>query len=254
MPEIDLAAGVDRREPNGPPARHQQEPGPDRPVEARQPQVGARPGGGEAVDPVSSRIGDATRAAGHRASGLPDSVSKVPWPFLVDVVSGTTGVVPRASLRLGPLGRGPLRRHFANLLARLRGPAVSGPDLLEHFSGDAAGRALLFQALDHLGLGREERLEQFAQFLRLRLLLTGRLQRLAVLLGLIPKGQELLAGRRRLLRLGSCPELPTRSSAWGHHPPDPGMPGMPPNCAAAGQTGNTASISTNGTARLSVMM
>jgi hypothetical protein len=29
---------------------------------------------------------------------------------------------------------------------------------------------------------------------------------------------------------------------------------MPPNCAAAGQTGNAASTSTNGTARLSVMM
>src|SRR3954447_25184276 len=82
-------------------------PGPDRAVETSQLQIRARPRGGEAVDPVSSRIGDATRAAGHRASGLPDSVSKVPWPFLVELVSGTTGVVPRASLRLGPLGRGP---------------------------------------------------------------------------------------------------------------------------------------------------
>jgi hypothetical protein len=32
------------------------------------------------------------------------------------------------------------------------------------------------------------------------------------------------------------------------------MPGMPPNCAAAGQTGKTASTSTNATARLNVMI
>jgi hypothetical protein len=32
------------------------------------------------------------------------------------------------------------------------------------------------------------------------------------------------------------------------------MPGMPPNCAAAGKTGKTASTSTNGTARLNVMI
>jgi hypothetical protein len=32
------------------------------------------------------------------------------------------------------------------------------------------------------------------------------------------------------------------------------MPGMPPNCAAAGKTGKTASTSTNATARLNVMI
>src|SRR5262245_24022079 len=107
MPKIDVGAGVDRGEANRPPARQQQEPGADRSVEARQPQIGPRPGGGEAVDPISGRVGDAARAVGHRTSGLPWSVSKVPGPRFVAVESGTNGVVPSASLKLGPACRGP---------------------------------------------------------------------------------------------------------------------------------------------------
>src|SRR5262249_25659248 len=91
---------------DGPPARHQQKPGADRPVEARQPQIRARPGGGDAVDPIAGRIGDPTRAAGHWPSGLPVSVSKVEDPFLVLEASGTRGVEPMASLRVGLATRG----------------------------------------------------------------------------------------------------------------------------------------------------
>src|SRR6478609_2513051 len=114
-------------------------------------------------------------------------------------------------------GPRPLGRHVANLLARLRGPAVSRPDLLKHFRGDAAGRALVFQTLEHLGFSPKEHLEQLAQLLGTCLFLTSRLQGLAVFLGLVPQGYELLAGGRRLLlllrRRGS---EPARRAARGH--------------------------------------
>jgi hypothetical protein len=93
---------------------------------------------------------------------------------------------------------------------------VSRPDLLEHFRGDATGRALIFQTLEHLGFGPKEHLEQLAQLLGARLFLTGRLQGLTVFLGLVPQRYELLAGGRRLLRRGS---EPARSPAWGHSRP-----------------------------------
>src|SRR5215475_83269 len=51
-----------------------------------------------------------------------------------------------------------------NQLARLRGPAMARPDLLKHISRDAAGRALPFQALEHLGFSPKEHLEPLAQF------------------------------------------------------------------------------------------
>src|SRR5271166_5868497 len=106
MLDIDLPAGVDGGQSNGPPTRYQQQPGADRPVETGEPKVGAQPSGGDAVDPITGRIGDAVRAVGHRASGLPIKVSKVPCPREADA-SGTVGVVPNASLRVGPLGCGP---------------------------------------------------------------------------------------------------------------------------------------------------
>jgi hypothetical protein len=52
---------------------------------------------------------------------------------------------------------------------------VSLLDLLEDFGGNAAGGAMLLQALEHLALGGEEGLEKLAHFLRGRLLLTSRL-------------------------------------------------------------------------------
>src|SRR5262249_10208888 len=104
---IGLGAGLHSGQAERPPARQQQEPGTDRTVEARQPQVGPRPGGCEAIDPVSGRVGDPARAVGHRTSRLPSGVSNVPRRFVGVVESGTSGVVPSASLRLGALGRGP---------------------------------------------------------------------------------------------------------------------------------------------------
>jgi type VI protein secretion system component VasF len=65
---------------------------------------------------------------------------------------------------------------------------VSRPDLLEHLRGDAAGRALVFQTLEHLGFSPKEHLEQLAQLLGTCLFLTGRLQGLTVFLGLVPQG------------------------------------------------------------------
>src|SRR5262249_15780295 len=65
-------------------------------------------GGGEAVDPIAGRIGDAARAAVHCPSGLPVSVSKVEAPFLrAAEASGTVGAAPSASARLGAAWRGP---------------------------------------------------------------------------------------------------------------------------------------------------
>jgi hypothetical protein len=72
--------------------------------------------------------------------------------------------------------------------------------LLENLRGNPAGRAIVLQALDHLGLGRQERLEKLAQFLGRGLLLTGRLERFAVFADLLALGQKLLAARGRLRR------------------------------------------------------
>ena len=125
---------------------------------------------------------------------------------------------------------------------------MSGLDLLDDVRRNAAGRAVLFQPFHHLAFGREEHLEQLAQFLGGHLLLPGGMQRLAVLRDLVARAQELLAGGGRLLRR---PEAPPGMP--GDIPGAPGMPGIPPNCAAAGDSGKTASPSTNGRARLSVM-
>src|SRR5262249_2893732 len=108
MPEIDALARANRGQADGPPAGHEQEPGSDRPIEARQPQIRPCPRRREAIDPIAGRIGDAAGAAIHRVfSGLPVSVSKVDCPFLFAEASGTVGVAPSASLRLGAAGRGP---------------------------------------------------------------------------------------------------------------------------------------------------
>src|SRR5205807_7130805 len=93
-------AGVVGRERSRPPAWQQQEPRADRPVGAGEPQIGPRPWGSVAVDPVAGRIRDASGRA-HRARGLPLSESKVPAPVVV--VSGAgMGRMPRASPSPGP--------------------------------------------------------------------------------------------------------------------------------------------------------
>ena len=48
----------DRGERRRPPARHQQQPRADRPVEARQPQIGPQPGRRQRIDPIAGRVGD----------------------------------------------------------------------------------------------------------------------------------------------------------------------------------------------------
>ena len=72
---------------------------------------------------------------------------------------------------------------------------MRGLDLFEDLGRHAAGRAVLLQALQHPAFGGEEGLEQLAQFLRGDLLLACRMDRLAVLGGLVAIGQKLLAGR-----------------------------------------------------------
>jgi hypothetical protein len=62
--------------------------------------------------------------------------------------------------------------------------------------GDAAQGGVVFQALDHLGLGRQEHLEQPACLLRARLAFAGVADRHAVPLGLVAGGQQLLTGQR----------------------------------------------------------
>jgi hypothetical protein len=71
--------------------------------------------------------------------------------------------------------------------------------LLENLRWNPAGRAVVLEPLHHLAFGRQEHLEQFAQFLGRHLLLAGVMERLAMLGGLVTVGQELLAGGRRLL-------------------------------------------------------
>src|SRR6185437_10416534 len=92
-------AGKTRR----PPARHQQQPRSDRPVETGEPQIGTGENGREAIHPISGRIGDASGILAHLPSGVPVRVSKVPPPLLIFLES-VMGA-PSASLRLGPAGR-----------------------------------------------------------------------------------------------------------------------------------------------------
>src|SRR6185312_9953110 len=93
-----------RGEAERPPARNQEKPGADRPIEPREPEIGPGDSGGVAVDPVSGRIGDASGAVAHLPSGEPVSVSKVPPPLLMLLALGTGAV--SASLSEGPAGRG----------------------------------------------------------------------------------------------------------------------------------------------------
>ena len=86
---------------------------------------------------------------------------------------------------------------------RFRVWAPTAPEVslwLEDVGRDAAGRTVLLEPFQHLAFRGEEGLEQLAQLLGAHLLLAGRLQRLAVLLGLVPQGQKLATRGRRLRR------------------------------------------------------
>ena len=60
-------AGDTAGERGRPPARQQQQPRSDRPVEAGEPQIGARPGRRAGVDPVAGRVSNAGGSAAHRS-------------------------------------------------------------------------------------------------------------------------------------------------------------------------------------------
>ena len=66
--DVARDAGGERRRP---PARHQQQPRADRPVEAGEPQIGPRPLRRAGVDPVAGRV--AQRGRPPRRSGVPAS-------------------------------------------------------------------------------------------------------------------------------------------------------------------------------------
>ena len=112
--------GLHAGEAHRPPARHQQQPGADRPVEAGEPQIGAGDRGRETVDPVAGRIGDASGALAHLPpSGVPVRVSKVPRPVLMLLASGIGAL--SASLRLGAAGRGGRAAAAWQTLVRISG-------------------------------------------------------------------------------------------------------------------------------------
>src|SRR5215467_215416 len=102
-----------RRQARRPPARNEQEPGADRPVEPGKAQIRPSPRRRPPIDPVTGRIGNAPDGFAHFWMALPVSVSRVPLPDLA--VSGVgSRVVPSASLRLGgPAAVGPAAQIFS---------------------------------------------------------------------------------------------------------------------------------------------
>src|SRR6266545_3586029 len=255
VPDVDAVPRVNRGERNGPPARHQKQPGADWPVEARQPQIGAGWGRGEAVDPVTGRIGDAPRAAAHRAKGLPVSVSKVDCGFFVPVeASGTMGVVPRASLRVGPAGRAPCTAISQTFL--LTSEALPCPSLtcLRTSGGTPQVALCSCKPLSILLSAARKALKS------LHISSGGAFFSPAACNAL-----PCLAVSSRLLKScwqpgGGCCGAPNDAAGApgdvpgaGDIPGEPGMPGIPPNWAAAGHNGITTSASANGKTRLSLI-
>src|SRR5262245_54797752 len=53
---------------------------------------------------------------------------------------------------------------------------------------------------------------------------------------------------------GPCCGAPNCDMPPGDMPDEPGIPGIPPNCAAAGQSGHMASASASGMTRLGVIV
>src|SRR5262249_15780296 len=133
------------------------------------------------------------RAAGQRVEGRGAFFAR----------SRSIGYRGRGAERVGQARgglAGPPGRRVANLPTSPRSPGASPLGLVEGLGGRPAGCAVLLQALEQLAFGGKESFENLTQFLSRRLLLTGRLQRLAVLADLVANGQKLLAGRGRLLR------------------------------------------------------
>ena len=163
-PAVRRATG----KPGRPPARHQQQPGADRPVERARAadRAAARRARARSTQlPVES----ATRPAASliAASGLPVSVSKVPAPLFVTAVRARPAWCRARRSGSGRSARGP-RGGVADLLGDLAAPWRGWPctccdDLggMPHRLGRSSSSTLII-----LRLGGDEGLEQPAGFLR----------------------------------------------------------------------------------------
>ena len=111
MPGIGKAgAGCDRGKAGRPPARHQQEPGADRTVEAREAQIGPRPERREVSTQLP--VASATRPHGSASSRERAAAQRIEGAALagLDVGGIRNAEVPSASLRLGGGGAAPVPR------------------------------------------------------------------------------------------------------------------------------------------------
>ncbi len=201
MPDIDRLAGANGGERRRPPARQQQQPGADRTVETREPQIRPHPVRREAVDPVSGGIGDASGRLAHRAKGLPVRVSIGAAAGLPASVRGTFS--GRAERIAQAWAGGLLGRRRADGIPDLHGAAALVLDVLDGLRRHAAARPDRFEGFDHSAFGGEEVLEQLASLRGGGLLLFGGVDSAGVFLRLVAQGQQLLTlGRRRRRLLG----------------------------------------------------
>ena len=181
------------RERGRPPARHQQKPGADRTIEARQAQIRPRPLRRERIDPVAGGIGNAGGCVAHRVRTLPLSVSKVLPPFLPALASGAEPE-PSTSLSDGPAGpRGwllHLLRNIADLRRHGLGVLVAVLHLGADVRRDSAFGGVGLDVFDHLGLGLAEIADQLAGLVRRRVTIARRLDQLAALLCVLAERNE----------------------------------------------------------------
>ena len=184
-----------------PPARHQQQPRADRAVEAGKAQIGAGDGGGERVDPVSGRIGDASGAVAHFCpSGVPVRVSKVPRPVLM-LLESVTGA-PSASLKVGcrAAGAPPCAATWQTLLRS--SIALPWPTLIwaTIFCGMPHPLALSVAYLRNLASAAVKALNRPQASFGVAWRSLGGLQGFAFFLGVVAQAPEFLQAGRGLLR------------------------------------------------------
>ena len=240
VPEIDRLARGDGGKSGRPPARDEQQPRADRPVEAGEPQIGAGPAGREAVDPVAGRIGDATRVA-HRASWLPDSVSKVPKPRLVRIVrDGRRRAECFAEARAGRPRA--LRGGVADLLGHLADVDVLRLHRLDRIRRNAAELGCLLEALIILTSAAMKALNSLQASVGRSLLFAGGLERLAGLLRLV--SQTISSGRPRAAAAAA-----RRSPAAAATRAMPGMPACRRTARSPVANDRRTNASTSGRAR-----
>src|SRR5262249_34197005 len=209
------------------------------------------PGGGDAVDPITGRIGDPTLTWTHRASGLPCRVSKVLPPFLVELVSGTVGVEPSASLRLGPAGRGPCAAASQMCLPISLALPWAAVTFLITSGGTPPVVEFSFRPSIILVWDVRQALNSLQTS-------SGPAFFWPAACNAAPCFWVSSRMARSCWQAGGGPccggGAPNGDAIPGPPiPGDPGIPGMPPNCAAAGLSGTTASTSRSGTTRLGLM-